>query len=94
MKLVTSAVLTALLALTVWLPGQGGKAEVLQLAQADVDARMGPWRSPKVVIEEPRPPNAAIETEGRGPAGNCRSVTVTERQDGVLVTRTERRCER
>jgi hypothetical protein len=83
-----------MLALTMWLPTQTGSAEVMRLAQADVDARMGPSRSPKVVIEEPRPPSAAIETEGRGPAENCRPVTVTERQDGVLVTRTERRCER
>jgi hypothetical protein len=92
--IITSAVLSLALALTVWLPAPRGGAEALRLAQADVDTRMGPSRSPKVVIEEPRPPAAAIETEGRGPVESCRPVTVTERQDGVLITRTERRCDR
>ena len=63
-------------------------------AQADTGDRMGPVRSPNVVIEEPRPPSAAIETEGRAQRDNCRSVTVTERHDGLEVTRTERRCDR
>jgi hypothetical protein len=64
------------------------------IAQADTGDRMGPVRSPNVVIEEPRPPSAAIETEGRAQRDNCRSVTVTERHDGLEVTRTERRCDR
>jgi hypothetical protein len=70
------------------------EASTIQLAQVDVDARMGPSRSPDVVIEEPRPPRAAIETEGRGERQNCHSVTITEWQDGVKVTRTEQQCDR
>jgi hypothetical protein len=78
------------------------EADTIQLAQLDADARMGPSRSPDVVIEEPRPPSAVIETEGRGESRNCPSVTITERQDGVQdgvqegakVTRTEQRCDR
>jgi hypothetical protein len=93
MRLIVPAVMTALV-LTICGPGRNGRAEVIRLAQADVDVRMGPSRSPKVVIEEPRPPSVVIETEGRGEGRNCRPVTVTERQDGVLVPRTERRCGR
>jgi hypothetical protein len=93
MRLIVPAIMTAIV-LTICGPGRQGRAEAVQLAQADVDARMGPSRSPKVVIEEPRPPSVVIETEGRGEARNCRPVTVTERQDGVLATRTERRCGR
>jgi hypothetical protein len=74
------------------------EANTIQLAQVDLDARMGPSRSPDVVIEEPRPPSAVIETEGRGERRNCHSVTITEWQDGVRdgvkVTRTERQCDR
>jgi hypothetical protein len=65
----------------------------VQLAQADFGARMGPARSPDVVIEEPRPPRAVIETEGRGEPHKCRSVNVTEWRDGEQVTRTERECD-
>jgi hypothetical protein len=93
MRLIVPAIMTAIV-LTICGPVRQGRAEAVQLAQADFDARMGPSRSPKVVIEEPRPPSVVIETEGRGEARNCRPVTVTERQDGVLVTRTERRCGR
>jgi hypothetical protein len=94
MRLIVPAAIMTALVLTICGPGRNGRAEVTRLAQADVGARMGPSRSPKVVIEEPRPPSVVIETEGRGEARNCRPVTVTERQDGVLVTRTERRCGR
>jgi hypothetical protein len=65
----------------------------IELAQADFGARMGPFRSPDVVIEEPRPPGPVIETEGRGEPRKCRSVNVTEWRDGTQVTRTERDCD-
>jgi hypothetical protein len=65
----------------------------IELAQADFEARMGPSRSPDVVIEEPRPPRPVIETEGRGEPHKCRSVNVTEWRDGTQVTRTERECD-
>jgi len=65
----------------------------IELAQADFGARMGPSRSPDVVIEEPRPPRAVIETEGRGGPQNCRAVNITEWRDGIEVTRTERECD-
>ena len=68
-------------------------ANNIQLAQADFGARMGPPRSPGVVIEEPRPPRAAIETEGRGEPQKCRSVNITEWRDGVQITRTEQECD-
>jgi Rieske Fe-S protein len=68
------------------------KADPSQLAQADIDVRVGP-RGPGVVIEEPRRrPGVVIETEGRRNR-DCRTVSVTERQNGVSVTRTERRCD-
>ena len=93
MRIILPGIMTALARNVCW-PAESGRADAMRLAQADVDARMGPSRSPKVVIEEPRPPSVVIETEGRGEGQNCRPVTVTERQDGVVVTRTERRCER
>ena len=70
------------------------EANAIQLAQIDIDVRIGPPRSPDVLVEEPRPPSVVIETEGRGERRNCRSVTVTEWQDGVKVTRTEQQCDR
>ena len=78
------------------LPAKGAERGAIRVAQADLGARMGPTRSPNVVIEEPRPPNTVIETEGRSGRDNCHSVTVTERQDGVnvKVTRTEQQCDR
>ena len=86
---------TAVVALCViCLPAEAAQAGAIRVAQADLGARMGPTRSPNVVIEEPRPPNAVIETEGRSERDNCHSVTVTEMQDGVKVTRTEQRCDR
>ena len=57
-------------------------------------AKIGPVASPKVVIEEPRPPSAVIETEGRGEDRNCRAAAATERQDGTKVAKPDRRCER
>jgi hypothetical protein len=65
----------------------------IALAQADFGARMGPSRSPNVVIEEPRPPRPVIETEGRGEPQKCSSVNVTESRDGIQVPRTERNCD-
>jgi hypothetical protein len=89
------ASMLAVAALSVILLGHdGAEARNLRIAQADVGDRMGPARSPNVVIEEPRPPSVVIETEGRAQRDNCRAVTVTERHDGVEVTRTERRCDR
>ena len=76
------------------LSAEGAEPGAIRVAQADLGARMGPTRSPNVVIEEPRPPNAVIETEGRSGRDDCHSVTVTERQDGLKVTRTEQRCDR
>ena len=64
-----------------------------RLAQVDFGARMGPPRSPNVVIEEPRPPHAVIETEGRGEPQKCRSVDITEWRDGIQVTRSEHECD-
>jgi hypothetical protein len=64
------------------------------MAQVDLDGRKGPPRSPGLIIEEPRPPAVAVETEGRGERRECRSVTLTERQNGVPVTRTEQQCDR
>ena len=72
----------------------GGGAATVRIAQADIGDRMGPVRSPNVVIEEPRPPSVVIETEGRRERADCRSVTITERKNGVEVTRTEHRCGR
>jgi len=73
-----------------------GQAEArgLQLAQLNADVPTGRDRSPRVIIEEPRPPAMAIETEGRGDRHDCRSVTITERKNGVPVTRTDQLCER
>jgi hypothetical protein len=68
-------------------------ADPMRLAQMDADVRRGaPPRGPGVVVEEPRPPAVAIETEGRG-GRDCRFVTVDEWRDGVKVTRAERRCD-
>jgi hypothetical protein len=69
-------------------------ADPSQLAQVDLDMRMGPSRSPGVVIEDPRPPSAAIETEGRRERRHCRDVTITEWRDGIKVTWTEQQCDR
>jgi hypothetical protein len=75
---------------------QAARAEPTRLAQADADLRRGALpRSPGVLIEEPRPPAVAIETEGRGghERRDCPSVAANERRDASKVTRTERRCE-
>src|SRR5689334_22021373 len=71
---------TGILISSALLPGVGAGARAFQLAQADPGGRIGPTPSPRVLIEEPRPPRAAIETEGRGERRNCRplSTTVTE----------------
>ena len=70
------------------------RADSTQLAQADVDVRIGGPRRPGVVIDEPRrrDRDVIIGTEGRG-GRNCRSVTVSEWRDGARVSRTERRCD-
>jgi hypothetical protein len=65
----------------------------IQLAQADFGARMGPPRSPDVVIEEPRPPRSVIETEGRAEPRKCPSVNVPEPRDAKGTIRTERECD-
>jgi len=64
------------------------------MAQLDADAHMGTPHSPRVIIEEPRPPAMAIETEGRGGRHDCRPVTVTERQNGIPITHTKQQCDR
>jgi hypothetical protein len=64
------------------------------MAQLDADVRMGTPRTPGLLIEEPRPPNVAIETEGRGQRPDCRPVTITERHNGIPVTRIEQQCDR
>jgi hypothetical protein len=96
MRTVVLALATAAaVALSIGLGAASGAAGTIRLAQADnQDAKMGPVASPKVVIEEPRPPSAVIETEGRGEDRNCRPATTTERQDGTKVAKPERRCER
>lgn len=92
MKAITLALITAA-GLAVSLLAQTAHADPMRLAQVDVDVRRGaPPRGPGVVIEEPRPPAVAIETEGRS-GRDCRSVTVNEWRDGVKVTRTEQRCD-
>ena len=69
-------------------------ADNVRLAQVDVDVRVGGPRGPGVVIEEPRRgPGIVIDTDGRRNR-DCRSVTVSEWQNGVKVTRTERQCDR
>jgi hypothetical protein len=90
LALMTAAVMLAAVSLRAGMVEAGST----QVAQVDVDVRMGPSRSPDVVIEQPRPPSAAIETEGRGERQNCHPVTITEWQDGVKVTRTEQQCDR
>jgi hypothetical protein len=67
------------------------RAETMQLAQVGVgvDIDVGRPRG-GVVIEERRRPGVVIETEGRR---SCRTVTVTERENGVAVSRTRRVCD-
>jgi hypothetical protein len=59
----------------------------------DRGVHMGPARAPDVVIEEPRPPGVAIETEGRGEPRDCHPDTVTEGNDGSRETRTRQQCD-
>jgi hypothetical protein len=66
----------------------------VRLAQLNSNVPTATQRSPGVIIEEPRPPAMAIETEGRGERHDCRSVTITERKNGIPVTRTEQLCDR
>jgi hypothetical protein len=61
--------------------------------QVDVDARVGPRRSPNVVVEEPRPSIGVIETEGRGEHRNCRSVIPGDPQDAAKITPIEQPCD-
>ena len=92
MKTMVLAIATAAAVLTAApLLAGTAKADPSQLAQADIDVRIGP-RGPGVVIDEPRRrPGVVIETEGRA---RCRSVTVREWHNGVRVSRTERQCDR
>ncbi len=69
-------------------------ARGLRLAQLNPNVPAGTERSLGVIVEEPRPPAMAIETEGRGERHDCRSVTIMERKNGVPVTRTEQLCDR
>ena len=73
-----------------WLAGSA----IADPSQAVNDARAGRPFAPRVVIEEPRPPSVAIETEGRAGRPDCHSVTISELQDGVKLPRTERQCDR
>jgi hypothetical protein len=91
MKPIMLAMTTAALAASLF--AQSAGADPMRLAQIDPDVRKGATpRGPGVVIEEPRPPAVAIETEGRN-GRDCRFVTVNEWRDGAKVTRTERRCD-
>jgi hypothetical protein len=83
-------------ALTVWAPVGAGPAAAggIRLAQLSGETPIGAERSPRVIIEEPRPSTMAIETEGRGERHDCRAVTTTERQNGLPVRRTEQLCGR
>ena len=58
------------------------KADPSQLAQVDVDLRVG----------GPRGPGVVIDTDGRRHR-DCRTVTVSEWRNGVKVSRTTRRCD-
>jgi hypothetical protein len=84
MKTILIAMTTAAAVLTA-APMLAGvaKADPSQLAQVDVDVRLG----------GPRGPGVVVDTDGRHHR-DCRTVTVTERQNGVKVVRTERRCDR
>jgi hypothetical protein len=85
----------AVIVLTV--PGsfqQTSWAKDLAPGQADVDTRIGPRRSPNVVIEEPRPPLGVLETEGRNEHRNCRSASVSDSPDGAKTTSGEPQCDR
>jgi hypothetical protein len=58
-------------------------ADPIQLAQVDVDVRLG----------GPRGPGVVIDTDGRRHRNrDCRVVTITEWRNGVRIERTERRC--
>ena len=83
-------------ALTVWALVCAGPAAAggIRLAQLSGETPIGAERSPRVIIEEPRPSTMAIETEGRGERHGCRAVTTTEQQNGLPITRTEQQCGR
>jgi hypothetical protein len=70
-----------------------GETNTIRIAQADPGARRIPEPAPQVVIEEPRPPRAAIETEGRGDGRHCRSAIAAERHEPAKVTDPERLCD-
>jgi hypothetical protein len=83
-------------AVTMWTPVCAGPAAAggIRFARLSGETPIGAVRSPRVIIEEPRPSTMAIETEGRGERHDCRAVTTTERQNGLPVTRTEQLCGR
>ena len=63
-------------------------AASIQLAQVDVDVRVGP---PAVRIEEERRPGVVIEgTDGR--RRDCVTRSESETRNGVTVTERERDC--
>ena len=66
------------------------RADSIQLAQVGVEIDVGRPRGGVVIEERHRRPGVVIETEGRR---NCRTVTVTERERGVTVSRTRRVCD-
>jgi len=76
-------------------------ANPAQLAQADVDVRVGPpgarieeHRRPGAVIEEHRRPGVVIEeTEGRKDR-DCVTHSESTSRNGTTVTRKERDCAR
>jgi hypothetical protein len=75
--------------------GVGNASDTIRLAQLDSDTtRLGPQRTPRVVIEEPRPPRSAIETEGRGEGRRCRSAATAGRQDGGKPVDLDHLCDR
>jgi hypothetical protein len=53
-------------------------ASPIRVAEADTAAPMAPLRSPGTVIEQPRPPRAAIETEGRSEHRDCHDLPTAE----------------
>lgn len=85
---VAGAVLTALSARI------GIASETVRLAQLDSGARMGPQRSPRVLIEEPRPPRTVIETEGRGGEDRGCQSAPRARHDGTKLANPEPLCDR
>jgi hypothetical protein len=81
------------------LSGTASAASV-QLAQVDIDVRVGPpvgrieeERRPGVVIEERRRPDPGVVIEGTdGRRRDCVTRSESETRNGVTVTEREREC--